>query len=312
MSSRRSFQRSRITCDTQELKDLITSWTQNEGWKFEDFATFMELVGIKLPARLSEYDSENNCFTSVSASNVKARIQLYFGSWVDSCSQIRITVGEETLCFDTNYNSKGGEDVPQVYLQIRQIDRSGKQLHSYYSQYFCDRTLKLDETHTLKVEIWEPNKPDEKTEIYVLRNRIAVEEYLLGLDNYLTADDVYGKMIEFLGFSADDISNSDKIFISYTENVDGEERVLARIFIRNGDIQEYAMTSTGETFHIFKDGSWRYQKDGTRIFYHANKDHYVFSITGPEEDIIKVELEDAIKYSKEQINELKRFVKNNF
>ncbi len=29
-----------VLCDTLELKELITKWTQNEGWEFKDFATF--------------------------------------------------------------------------------------------------------------------------------------------------------------------------------------------------------------------------------------------------------------------------------
>lgn len=47
-----------IACDTAELRDLITKWTLNEGWKFSEFATFVALTGVKTPIKLSGLDKE--------------------------------------------------------------------------------------------------------------------------------------------------------------------------------------------------------------------------------------------------------------
>ena len=63
MREKEIFSRSKETkvCDTPELVCLITEWTQKGNWKFEDFWTFLELVGINNPIRLYGLD-ESKCF----------------------------------------------------------------------------------------------------------------------------------------------------------------------------------------------------------------------------------------------------------
>lgn len=299
-----------IACDTAELKELITKWTRNEGWEFENFADFIELVGVKTPVKLSEWDEESKSFKCVTALNTEIRISLFFGDWIDFCSEIRITDGDETKCYITNSNSKKGKSVPKVTLQRRNIKRCGKELNSYYCEYFCHRMLKLDDTHVLKVEIDEPDKYEKKSEIFVLRNCEYIEEYLLGLDNSLVVVEVYEKIMELLNFSSEDISKCGKILISYIETVDKEERVRGKVFLTEGKMQEYAILENGETFHVFEDGSWRYLSDsGIRIVYLEELKHHSFSITGAEESIVNANPSEIMSRVKEKISELWKFVK---
>lgn len=299
-----------IACDTAELRELITKWTRNEGWEFENFADFMELIGVKTPVKLSEYNEQNASFKCITALGTEMSIVLFFGDWIDFSSQICLTEGEETRRYTTNTNSEKGKSVPQVTLEGRNIKRGGKELNSYYCKYFCNRTLKLDDTHRLKVEINEPDMYEEKSEIFVLRNCKDIEEYLLGLDNSLVVAEVYEKMMEFLNFSNEDISKCEKILISYIETVNKEERVRGTIFLTNGKMQEYAILKNGETFHVVKDGDWKYLSDsGIRIVYLEKMKHHVFSITGSEECITTANPSEIMKRVKAEISELWKFVR---
>lgn len=299
-----------IICDTAELKDLITKWTQNEGWQFGDFATFVELTGVKTPIKLSEWDKEKYSFKCITALNTEVTMSIRFGDWIDFCSELWVTDGEETRRYITNSNYEKGKTIPKVTLQGRTITRDGKELSSYYCEYFCHRTLKLDETHTLKIEIDEPHKFDEKSEIFVLRNCANIEDYLLGLDNSLNVAQVYDKLIALLGFSKEDISNSEKILITYVETVDEKERTRSKILINEGKMQEYAIIENGETFHVFRDGNWEYlSNNGIRVGYLAEKKQYDFSITGSSSQIKSISPFGILSRVELIISELWKFVK---
>lgn len=191
---------------------------------------------------------------------------IIFGDWIDSCSELWVTSGEETRIYVTNSNYEKGKTVPQATLQGRNITRDGKELKNYYCEYFFQRTLKLDKNHTLKVEFDEPHKYEDKSEIFVLRNCAKIEEYLLGLDNSLDITQVYEKLIEFLDFSSEEISDIDRILLTYTDKVDEEERTRSKILINNGKMLECAIMKNGETFHVFKDGNWEdLSDDGIQI-----------------------------------------------
>lgn len=298
-----------VACDTTELKELITKWTQSEGWKFENFSDFIELVGVKTPVKLSELNKDTNTFKCLTALNTEVLISIRFRSWLDSCPEIHVTEGDETRRYITNCNIEKGKSIPSVTLQGRVIKKTGKELSSFYCEYFCHRILKIDDTHTLKVETDEPGKYDGKSEIFVLRNCADIENYLLGLDNSLVVSQVYDTMMQLLGFSGEDIFNSAKILISYNETVDKEERVLGKILLTKGNMQEYAILENGETFHVFRDGSWRYSSGGIRIFYLEEKKHHVFSITGAEENITNANPSEIMSRVKKKISELWKFVK---
>lgn len=295
----------KIECDTVMLRKLITSWTQNEGWNFENFADFIELIGEKTPVKLSELDEKNNSFNCVTALDKKISISLLFGDYIDFSSEIHVTDGNETKRYIINSNFEKGKSVPKITLQGRNIKIGEKELNSYYCEFFCHRILKIDDMHVLEIEIYEPNKYDNKSKILVLQNCEGIEEYLLGLGNSLVVDEVYEKMMEFLNFSNDDILKCKKVLISYMETFEKEKRVRAKILLINGKKQEYAILENGETFHIFKDGRWNYLSDsGIRIVYNGNIGNYIFSMTGSEYDIVTVNPRETIKRVKERISKL--------
>ena len=108
----------------------------------------------------------------------------------------------------------------------------------------------------------------------------------------------------------EEISKCGKILISYVETVEKEERVRGKVFLSNGKVQEYAVLENGETFHVFKDGSWNYLSDsGIKIVYLEKTKQHVFSITGSEESITSANPSEIMSRVKVQISELWKFVR---
>lgn len=228
-----------ITCDTAKLKRVIKKWTKNGGWKYNNFADFIELAGVKTPVKLSNYNENSNSFKCITALGTENSISLSFDEWKAFRPQMIVTDGEEKRYYITNTNSQKGKDEPKVILQNRIIQRNGKTLENYYCEYFCNRMLKLDDTHVLKVEIDEPDKYDKKSKILVLQNCEEIEEYLLGLDNSLVVSEVYENVLKILNFSNEDISKCGRFLVCYTETIGDEVCVRGKTLLTNGKIKEY-------------------------------------------------------------------------
>lgn len=292
-----------ITCDTVELRDIITKWIQRGGWEFDDFATFVELIGGKTPIKLSKLNKENYSFKCITALNTEVTISLDF-----SCLELWVRDNKEETkkyIFDNNFDKD--KIVPEVTLIEKIITSGEKSLRCCYSEFSCYRTLKLDETHTLEITVYEPDMFNEKSEVSVLRNCETIEEYLLSLNNYsLNVANVYDSLIKFLGFSKNDITNCKLISINHTEKVNKEiER--NKVTITHGKMQEFAITEKGKTYHLFKNGNWKYlSEDGIQIVYLAKNKHYDFSIagTGSENQIMITNPAEIVNRVKLKISEL--------
>ena len=313
MNLRNLFSRNTIACDTAKLRKFITRWTRNDNWKFENFADFLELIGLETPVKLGEYDGKNS-FKCITAQGKKFFISLFFADWDNFYSRILVkdTNGDEETQYYINTNSEGNSK-PTVTLQNKIIKkRDGKKLKCSYSEYLCHRTLKLDDMHILYVEFDQSDECIIKSQNFVSKNCEDIEEYLLGLDNTLAVnvDKVYFKIMELLKFSNDDIFKlCERIFISYIETDDKKERILGKILLTDGKLQEYWKCDCGEKFHIFSDGSWKYiSNSGIKIVYNEKKKYPVFSFsaTGSKESISNTNPNEIISRVKTQISEIQK------
>ena len=292
-----------IDCDTVELENAITDWAKHLAWKFEDFGDFLELVGVTTPVKLSDFNKDDYSFKCSTALNSEALISLRFDSFIDDTAEIIVTEGEETRYYCPNSNYKK-EIVPSVTLTQKNINRNGKVLYNYYSKHFCHRTLNLDATHILEVNIDEPDKLDKNSEILVLQNCADVEDYLLDLDNSLVVDEVIGTVLHILSFSEDDIRNSKCISISYMETIGKEKKTLSKILLTNGIMQEYAVFEDGETVHIFNNGNWKFSSHNVSIDYQDENKSYIFSVTGSKSDITNLNPSEILVRAQKKISEL--------
>lgn len=307
MGLRKFLSRRKVLYSTPELAAFIKRWLQNDGWKFENFADFMELVGLKTPVTLSNFNKKTGSFKCLTANNSEFVVSISFGNLVDYCSRITLENKYETKTFETNIYSQNAS--PAVTLTRRTIKRNGKELSCEYSEYYCTRILKLDDIHTLSIHFKEPSKSNQISETMVLRNSNAIEAYLLDLDKSLDVSNVYGTIIDFLGFTLEDISNSSLISISYLETINQSEHTRSKIALEKGKMQEYAIFENGETFHVFRDGRWRYLSDNISIFYFAEMKTHNFSIVGGETDIISANPAKIMGHVKKKISELQKFIK---
>lgn len=298
-----------VICDSKEIQKEITNWIGVEKWSFIDFAAFIELIGIKTPVRIS-CESGNTTFKCITATNNKVLISLVSGDWIDSPSKIVVTEGQETRWYRINKNVKKGKTIPKVTLSCRIIEKGGKTLISDYSEFSCNRELKIDDNHTLKVEINEPyGGMFDKFDAAVLRNFKKVEDYLISLDNKVAILQVYEKIISLLNFSALELLNSNKILVSYIETNEDKEIIRSEILVKNDEVQEYAVSENGETFHRSKDGSWKYlfDKGGIEIIFLESKKKYFFSMEGSEASIKRLNMTKLLKRIKQKMCELNKF-----
>lgn len=296
---------SRCKCEDEEVRELITNWTKNERWRFDDFITFLELVGVATPVRLNIVENDKgNIFDCLTVDNKKLRISLRFGDHWDFCSELSVTEGDETKTYTTNSKSEYSPQ-PKVTYQSRNIVKDGKSLNSYYCEFFFHRTLKIDDMHTLSIEFDEPDKyKEDKSNIRVLANSPVIEDYLIGLDNSVSVSEVYEKIVSWLGLNDEDISKIEKILVSYIEGGDKTKRVLAKIFVLKGVMQEYAVRDGDEIFHLFRDRSWRYTFAGTTIIYKPDEKEYIFSVTGTDTTINELNSANTLQQVNEKVSQM--------
>lgn len=185
-------------------------------------------------------------------------------------------------------------------------NKDGKALISHYDPVSYIMKLKLDDTHTLIVEIEEPYSGD----VAVSRNFREVEDYLLTLDYPLEISDVYTKLMKLLNFSGEEIQKSKKILISCEQTVNEKQVVRSKFFLICGIPQEFAVLENGETFHVFKNGDWKYISDnGIQISYTEKTENYVFSITGSANAIADIYPRIVMNRAKYKISKLWKIVK---
>lgn len=228
-----TIQSKRLITDSPKLDVLISEWMQNEGWEFENFADFLELIGLKTPVTLKNLDVKNNSFECVTSYSITYNIKLRFGDGFDWCSEIYLTKGPQELCYSINSNIDNGQSVPRVTLERRNITGTDRKLLCYYSEYFCHRVLAFANDLILKIEIDEPKKHTDKSEIIVLRNMDAVETYLMTLENPIDVQQVYETLVNLLELSEEELNHCEKILISYYQVVNSYES-FGRIELKNG------------------------------------------------------------------------------
>lgn len=296
------------TYDSLELKNFITKWTGTGDWKLEDFTTFLELVGLKTPVQLSNFNKEEHSFTAVTADHQTAIIGLVFGDFWEWPSGILVTIGEETKNFNINSNSHQKIVSPRVELQSRIYNRGRKKLDCYYCEYFCSRTLELDETHSLEIRISEPDY--DKFETLGLRNCTEIEKYLFDLSLPFSLSKVYETVMGLLNFSAEDIANSPLISFTYKKKVsENNSVVLGAISLEHGEMQQYSVSENDEIFHVFKNGDWKYTSNNTSISYDEEQKQYSISITGEKQSLCHMDIDKLLQRIEEKISELWKFVK---
>lgn len=300
----------RIDCDTKELKTLIINFTESRGWEFDDFATFLEQIGIKTPVKVNELC--NNSFKCITALGTEIYISLE-PSYLDIYSEIKVSAGKEIKSYAINTNSyhKPKKEIPRVSFQSLAKEVSNNQMTLsclYKESRIWEWELTLDKSHTLKIRydhIVNIDEDDDETfENFISINCKNVENYLLKLNNSLALIDVSTKTLKLLGFYNSDSSIWSQFSISYIEKVNTKETILNRISLTQKNIQEFELIDNGQKFHLFKNKNWEYSCNGIEIFYDKKSNNYELSITGSMHNIknITKKPSEIIKHAETKMN----------
>ncbi len=287
-----------VTFDTAELRKLITNSLKHREWTPKDFLEFLELVGVKTPVKISKLADANLSFKCYSAGQKEILISNF------NTSEIQVTEGDESRFYAINEKQEG---LPLVTLHNCVIKRNGKTLKSFFSNYFFHKSLRLDNLHTLEIEIDAPH--NKRYEHLVLRNRTAIDNYLLSLDSSLSMSKVYDTIMQLIGFSRADFLRCKSISIVYLEMMDDYTNVISKIVQNYGREMEYVFLKKGEVFYISRDGSWRYFSGNKTLLYNKKKDCYNFFVSAmSEEDRNKIEISELISRVQKEISTLWKFV----
>lgn len=302
----------RVPCDTSELFDLIVRWTDNEGWAPAMFLCILKEVGIPNPQKFCNMDKEDDSFDCQTAEGT-VRISLCFGDPIDFCSEVWIGRGERT----EHYKVWERSDEPgkaQIKREATTIQKDGKELYSFYCEFCCHRTLRFGDKHILRVEIAEPDKQNKQGK--ALHNADLIEEYLMELEEPISAQKVYSDVIQLLEYTMTDIQMADKILVSYNDLKEGaeddrnQETTRSIVYKKKGQMQEYGVLENGETFVVCKNGDWHYIGPVAKINFCAETAGCSVALENSSLDTLQhLQVNDLMQHAGNKVSQLWRFLK---
>lgn len=293
------FNRSKLSCDSQELKETITSFTRELGVNFE---TILKHAGVENPVKLykltKQSDNVNDfaiikySFNCLTLDEKDFLIYLVVYRFLPS-SEIHVIKDEETRIYSVCRDSK--KDDVQVTLSQKIIQKFGRELYiSYHSDNFYREVVEGNSKLKVSISIEDHSK-------CFLQDYPAVDSYLLGLDHEsLDAFVVSNKILELLEFSYSDISNICNIFISHTK----AGMTLSSLKKIHGTTNKYVISKNGETLSVFHPDSWTYSLNRPDLEIKFDSNH-VFLIKGSFEAVSKVNFAKLKSDAEKKISELK-------
>lgn len=294
-----------VICEDERLKRLISRWTKCIGWKVDDFANILILIGVETPIRLTEFHPKLMSFKGTTASGTELYISLDFFEAMGPDNRITIREGERTIRYTVpcNNHSKKRSNMPNIRLDREVIQKDGKEITNYFSS--GERSIvKLDSKYTLEIVIYQYDHSIPNLSYWPKK----VEWYLQDLDSSYTVQKVYKDLLNLLRLTEEEVKQINNFSITLIETVDGKEKVRSKILLQEGIMQEYAILENEETFHLWKNGDWKFfSDDGIRIFYNSTEDQYTFSVTGMQKSIMTVEPTKVLTRVEMKISSLWKF-----
>ena len=217
-----------VTCDTKELRQLVNDWLSNEGFKFYDFITILNLVGISTPVKLRNLH-DKNVFECEDKYGQTFTITLRFGDWIDNCSEIVIKSEKETLVYIVY------QDPPKnikIKLDQRGLETEDKEVWSFYGEYFVWRKLSLGGGKKLEIHIDVPdkyNRDQDEARKKSMQNYLELEQFLINLPEDFSLKAVVEEYMTILAYSVEEIKKCEKIDFYYYREERGKKVFIERI-----------------------------------------------------------------------------------
>ena len=302
----------KIVCDNPELKELITDWCEQQGrGNYEQFAMFLELVGISTPVKLSGKSCRTLSTLPFQCVNVYGKeytIALGFGDFHDSIFEIYVTEetedGTVTKSYELFDKYKGEVYIPYAVLAGKTVTKGNMRISFNYSSIYWNAAVTVDDSHMMLIYVERPKCEEfSQKKVWICKDNEALEQYLFeySYDKFVV-DDVYSKLQEFFIEDITDLS------IEYNKKVGNKKRkrILAAISVRSGIVETYAcFDSYDEKSYLVKsNGDWLYSNDVCKIEYSKEQNKMYVSCQGNEDEISCIDLQISIMAAKKKIEKI--------
>lgn len=240
-------------CKDQELKKFIQRWLKPLGWKFKNFAELLELLGIRQPINLTDFNKENMTFKCVTEKS-EFKVFFRFEDNIYKKSTIVVDQKDGSIEYAVYYNYKKSKIIEKndIFLIKRLLRQEGRELSCSYEEYGCKWSIVINKNDILTIEVNNYN-------IYAaLGISKKIEKYLLSIVSLAdkSTEELYGELLPII-VSNKDISEFKKILISHTDKVNKRNRLKSKILFENGEKIEYAVLKDEIMYYVNKNGLWK-------------------------------------------------------
>jgi len=255
-----------ITCENSEFGERLYSWLESEKLSILYIAKVLEMVGIKLPAQLSNWGSfgtSSYIFTCSDVNSVKTDIVLH-NSWDENPPEIRILEKTGNTIYQLNRYEENGNIEPKLTLLTKRVttvtSRDNKELSGEYENNFFHTELVIDGYElSIRIQGDDFQKDGKKYQIYEERNGKLFEEYLMTLDSSLDIFDVYENLVKIFELSEKEVSQYNFFSIELKKRGKITAKVISKITFEKGKRTYITAFEEGQIFAVSKDNSWKYE-----------------------------------------------------
>lgn len=304
-----SIKESKISYETEELKEFISDWIKKSRWSLENIEDIIKELEIDLPVQIQELNKQQNSFVVISKNR---RIQVFLNFYnIYYFPNFIIKEGEEEKKYIVEKTCN--TERPKVFLEKQTITRNNCKLECKYSiNSFC-LSLKLNKDESeFMVYVDDPYLVETR-----LQNLIDLKEYLLGVYVFSDTNLVFEEISRILDLKEKTYIS---VKVSYHKVIKLNNKELSQyieflqpcyeVIIENGKIVKYTISEGKETFSVNKNGSWEYMIfNDLKIVYNSEIDKYSISIQGKEGEIIKKDFNSILYRAKGKISKLYEIVK---
>lgn len=245
----------RVAFSESSIRSAVNTWLRNEKWKLENFSEILELIGLKMPVLLKNWNEDESSFECVTGDGESVKLELFIGDGFERGSEITVRSENKSEVFSLCFNTMSKNARPQTKTVKRILKQGSKTLVSTYYMFITSRMLDLGK-YSLTVDIAENNiELDAPKQID--DNLEAIEEYLLSLNSNLVIEDVYNTIVSLLNFPQYKL---DKIKIRINFKETNSNLTRGCVIVEEGVLRQFASWDyeNKETVHVYSDGDWEF------------------------------------------------------
>ena len=295
-----------IICETPKAREIINVTLEAKGWKFQNFSSILEDIGIKQPVTLKESPKNSvplslgtlKCLTDDGKEAI-IHFSTNFMVEVDPYD-ISVEIDGITTNYILNYADESKNVRPIVYVTKKDNKTiKGKRMMSSYYEKTFNWHISLGKGIIFRVTLkWE--KANTGLRIEEAEKYYMIEDYLLGIKDYTNTLGIYHKISEILDFTMH--LGVKEIIIVYEDILNEWDTVRYGVSVQYGTIVQYITSEGNNRYNLKIDGGWECAMDGIRVSYVDYE--YEVTMYGDEREVTTINVKEKLKTIKKKIREL--------